>query len=395
MLTWALGQHPNLLPLDESGWLAKFALDLRATYTVGKQGVQLARLGIREPDFYEIFAKAINGTILSQSRYGSEFARDVDERSPLLRYRSPADPKTRWVDASPDYSFRVHDLFELFPQARFIHIVRDVKEVAASLMQLDKAASSLRSIEFAYREWRRFTRACLEAERAFGSNMVLRLRYPDLVSDSERELRRCLAFIDESFSPDCLEPVQHILASSRQVSARVPAEFPESAIIADATELSDEVLAEPEPRYEPDVELQSELAAELVAGRADHPLPMSGPVSQRGRAIGLCHDSWVDGALIASVLPKEQIQKVTIEGSLPALPGEEEATLFLSLDEDSFRETFALGDQISWTVSCSVAPSRPAALRLRSTRTVCQSREGLGEDERDLVLFLKRITFAG
>jgi hypothetical protein len=393
VLTWALGQHPNLLPLEHSGWLAKFAANVHSTYVLRKGGAQLSLIGIRESEFFKTFANSINSLILRHEGYDSQFVKDVDERGPLLRYRSPADPKGRWINSSPEYSFHVYELFQLFPQAHFIYLLRDVREVANALMRLDRAASASRSAEFAYGEWLKTTHACVEAERAFGSRTVLRLRYADLLSDPERALRCCLAFIGESFSPHCLEPIQHFVEASSMVSERTPTEEAESEIVTEAIVLNDELLAQPDPDWDPDRALQVELGAlqewvELAS------LPIEGPMSQRGPATGYSNDRWVDGALTALFFAEEDVEKLTIEGDLPVATEGEQTTLFLTLNEDVFRETFPLGQSISWTVPCNVRHGEHADLRLRSSRIVSPSKEAIGLDERDLVLCLYRLIFS-
>jgi hypothetical protein len=393
VLTWALGQHPNILPIDEGGgWLAKFATDLRATYVLGKDGAQLPRMGIREEDFYEIFAGSINEVILRHGHYEGEYAQQVDETTPLLRYRSPADPKRRWVEPDPEYSFRVYDLLELFGRARFIHLVRDVRLAADEVIRLDRATKVSRAVEFAYSEWRRFSEASLRAERAFGSKKVLRVFNADLLADPEACLRRCLGFLDEPFSPDCLEPVEYFKETNEVTT--VPGSHYRIAhpSVVEAVKLNEKLFAEPEPEYEPDPELQGELGSRSAVHVGE--LPLDGPVEQQGRAIGYCEDSWVDGALTAAFLAEDDIQAVTLEGELPALGLVGEATLFLTLDGSEFEETFELGEEISWTVPCSIKGQEPAQLRLRTSRVLSPSEEGLGSDPRDLVIHLRRLTFS-
>jgi hypothetical protein len=390
MVKWALGQHPDLLPLDESGWLAKFAGDLRTTFVLGKHGAQLPRMGISESEFFATFAASINELILRHARYDSPYIEDVDVRTPLRRYRSPTDRKTRWIDFSPEYSSRVYQLRDLFPQARFIHVLRDVREVAAVLTGLDKAASGQRSAEYAYGEWHRIMQDCVRAERAFGSDTVLRLRYDDLVSNPESILRRTLAFLGEHFRSACVEPIRY-LAGESSVEPDTAGEESDSPVIAEAIAFSDELFSEANPEWEPNLDLQVELgaaSAELVS------LPVDGPMSQRGPATGFSDDRWVDGALTALFYAEDDIELLIIEGGLPDLPNGEDATLFLTINEKEFRETFPLGREISWAVPCKLRRQEHADLRLRSSRTVCPSKEGIGTDERDLLLCLYRLTFS-
>ena len=43
--------------------------------------------------------------------------------------------KGRWIDGTPEYSLCIYGLLELFPEARFIHIVRDVGAVVRSMVR--------------------------------------------------------------------------------------------------------------------------------------------------------------------------------------------------------------------------------------------------------------------
>ncbi len=43
--------------------------------------------------------------------------------------RADSDPKSRWVDGTPEYSMGIPALRKLFPDARFIHLLRKVDDV--------------------------------------------------------------------------------------------------------------------------------------------------------------------------------------------------------------------------------------------------------------------------
>ena len=94
--------------------------------------------------------------------------------------------------------------------------------VVRSLMHFcDSAGHQLvKTEEEAYQYWLRTTRACVAAGRAFGSDVVRRVRYRDLVEAPEEALRSCLEFVSESYSADCLTPLREKINSSN-----VPAEF--------------------------------------------------------------------------------------------------------------------------------------------------------------------------
>ena len=99
----------------------------------------------------------------------------------------------------------------MFPHAKFIHVIRDVDAVVAALTDPAREAiyrSHARRLteQAAYEHWLESVRAGVEAEEAFGSDTVSRVRRDDLVADPEGTIRRCLSFVGEPFSPACLRP---------------------------------------------------------------------------------------------------------------------------------------------------------------------------------------------
>jgi hypothetical protein len=403
ILTWALGQHPNILPLEETVWFGKVAADLESTYFLGgkRELSQLRGMGISLAAFYEAFGNAIDDLILRHGRPGSEYAQQVETDTPFVRRRSPDDPKTRWVDGTPEYSFYAYDLLQLFPEARFIHLLRDVQSVVRSLTHFDKAGAVAFTEGSAYEKWLRSVRAAWTAERAFGSDTVLRIRHRDLVAMPEATIRRCLDFVGEAFSEHCLEPLEYKINSSSPppVAAedgRAPAtaggELPARA--REAVELSDRLLDEAEPSYEPTESAQKELESRSATRRGAYTLPTVGPVRQEGRASGFCSDLWIDGGLEATFWPRERIREVTLEGALPEATNVDEITLFLTINGHQASAAFPTGQEFSWSVPHVIEPYDRTEVTLTSSVTWCPKRAGISPDSRDLVILLKRILFS-
>lgn len=130
--------------------------------------------------------------------------------------RGANEPKQRWVDGTPESSFYIAGLRHLFPQARFVHILRDPREVAASMLAFrqDNGQPLVDSAARAFDYWLRTTRACDLARRALGSRVVHRLHYADLVIAPEQTLRGVLDFLDEPWAGACLEPLAQRINSS-------------------------------------------------------------------------------------------------------------------------------------------------------------------------------------
>src|SRR5437773_2984018 len=71
ILTWCLGQHPNILVQPESNWIGPFAVNLAIGHEIGSargEHSQLSALDIRRDDFMANFGKSINDLILSHRR---------------------------------------------------------------------------------------------------------------------------------------------------------------------------------------------------------------------------------------------------------------------------------------------------------------------------------------
>ncbi len=259
VLSWCLGQHPNILVQQESSWIGPFAVNLAIGHEIGSargEHSQLSALDIRRDDFMAHFGESINDLILSHRR---QF--EMNLRSTALRdssqvhegfqiARSQSDSKSRWVDGTPEYSLYICGLRKLFPGALFIHIVRDVDSVVRSLLNFDRLGegSLVANEQQAYEYWLRTVTACLEAERAYGRQIVHRLQYSDLINNPESALRSVLKFLGEPYVPACLEPLQ-LRINSSNVPASFHASDPQTdpSLVEQAMRLSTEVEKTPQP----------------------------------------------------------------------------------------------------------------------------------------------------
>ncbi|MFL5798497.1 MAG: sulfotransferase family protein [Actinomycetota bacterium] len=118
----------------------------------------------------------------------------VDAIRLLYRTYAEVHDKPRYGDKTPGYVTRMGLLAGLFPEARFVHIVRDVRSVALSLVEMPEEWGTRTVPEGAARWRHRVGRGHAEG-LALGPERYLEVRYEDLVTDSERELRRVLEFL--------------------------------------------------------------------------------------------------------------------------------------------------------------------------------------------------------
>ncbi|MGE5207956.1 MAG: sulfotransferase, partial [Alphaproteobacteria bacterium] len=296
ILTWCLGQHPNLFPVPESNWMGSFAVNVAISYQVGAaRGIfsMLSAMGISHDEFAAQIGRSINSLILKhrsdldrtrlitavqrqlkeEGLYFGEVSGELDAATSAairqygiadqpngllcsqlidsLRIAAPnSEYKTRWVDQTPEYSFHICALRKLFPDALFIHIARDATSVVRSMLNFHRVAGThlVANEEEAYKYWLRAVRACLTAEEAYGPRVVYRLRYSALVENPESALRSLLHFLGEPYSAECLEPL-----AQRINSSNVPADFnaddpgTNPAVVEEATRLSRHVEGTAQP----------------------------------------------------------------------------------------------------------------------------------------------------
>jgi hypothetical protein len=104
--------------------------------------------------------------------------------------------KTRWGDKTPVYCRSMPAIERLLPEAHFIHLIRDGRDVALSLRPLWFApGQDMRTLAAYWRD-------DVEAARRDGAGCrrYLELRYEELVLDPEEVLRRICAFLDLPFA---------------------------------------------------------------------------------------------------------------------------------------------------------------------------------------------------
>ncbi len=104
--------------------------------------------------------------------------------------------KTIWGDKDPLYAGEVDVLYRLFPQARFVFLVRDGRDVASSILQ--RWWGPLDFIN-CIRYWERLVILGHKMLSMLPSDSVHYLRYEDLVSDPEGEIRSLCHFLGISY----------------------------------------------------------------------------------------------------------------------------------------------------------------------------------------------------
>ena len=190
---WTEFLLPKRRPMDNmaAGWRRP----QEDEFALGNLGVPTPYLSMMFPRRGPVFGDYLTLESLSEEqrrRWRQEFRRFV-QRIQLRDSR-------RVVVKSPGHTARVATLLDLFPDAKFIHLVRDPQALYSSTVSLWKSLNEVQGMQTAGRqEWvdeyvfESFERMyqAFEADRPkLATDQLIELRYEDLAASPEHELER-------------------------------------------------------------------------------------------------------------------------------------------------------------------------------------------------------------
>jgi hypothetical protein len=110
--------------------------------------------------------------------------------------------KTSWGDKTPRYVEHIPFLAKLWPDARFIHLVRDGRNVALSYSHVDFGP---KNVARAAALWGRRVSAGIRDGRALDGGRYIEIRNEDLAADPEGEIKDVCDFLGVRFDPVMLD----------------------------------------------------------------------------------------------------------------------------------------------------------------------------------------------
>ena len=170
-------------PADAPGW-ADFQIDA---------GLFLAALGTLEP------FTVTEGVRLFYRMYASRFG------------------KPRWGDKTPLYCLHLPSIEAILPEAHFLHIIRDGRDVALSQRPLWFAPG--RDIETLAAHWRQCVTTC--RNDAVRCSHYMEVRYKQLVEDPPGVLGKICRFLDLDFDDRMLRYYEFSPERLREHQARI------------------------------------------------------------------------------------------------------------------------------------------------------------------------------
>jgi hypothetical protein len=97
-----------------------------------------------------------------------------------------------WVDDTPTNVFAIADIISVYPSVKFIHLIRNGREVAESFERLGWASGSFdRALAF----WVSRVRAARSARFMVPEGNYLEIHFDDLISNPEETIQHTAAFL--------------------------------------------------------------------------------------------------------------------------------------------------------------------------------------------------------
>ena len=200
MLGAMIGAHPQCLCVPES----QFKEDLIQSFDrpiAQVSPLEVLRF-IEATRRFQIWELPLDLSRLSDSDFADSYRSVIDW---LVREYGRVQGKVHfkfWVDHTPSNIRFGHTLVEHFPEAKLIHIVRDGRAVASSLLPLDWGPNTIDKAAYA---WMQGMSIGLAAEKFWESDRMIRVRYEDLVRDPDSTLENICKFLKIDYRPEMAE----------------------------------------------------------------------------------------------------------------------------------------------------------------------------------------------
>jgi hypothetical protein len=200
LLRVMLDRNPALAVPDESYFVPQLARRHRGTVDPASFVDDLRRLptlvewGLSP----EVIARRLRAGMTTGEAISAVFAAYAAERG-----------KPRWGDKTPLYMQHLPLLERLFPEARFVHLVRDGRDAALSFLSVPAGIMTAgwghpRDAAGFASQWVTDVRAARDLAARVGRGRYLELRYEALVADPPTEVHRVCVFAGLDYDDEML-----------------------------------------------------------------------------------------------------------------------------------------------------------------------------------------------
>jgi hypothetical protein len=176
--------------------------------------------------------------------------------------------KPRWGDKSPPYTYKAPRVQAALPEAHFIHIIRDGRDVALSLAEVSWGPDDITE---AAKKWVKELRKARKRAKQLARGTYVEVRYEDLVTDPGPVLRRIVDHVDLPWSDQMLDYPKYAQERMRGEMERTLRPLGGGTITAEERTRQHQLLFEPPSpgragRWRTEMSQENRRAFEAVAG---------------------------------------------------------------------------------------------------------------------------------
>lgn len=229
-LSWAIGQHPNIQVMQEASWIATIATGGHLSHGYGSirgHHSHLSNVRLELSPFMRRLGEFVHAVVNDcfeercQRRYGPyretgtlEAPGSQASTDGFQLRHSVYDPKRRWTDATPFNTYFTWALAQMFPEARFVHVLRAPADQAASLPDFDRFEQDPAGLESELRSWASHTESAWMTERWLGAGRTFRVDHARLGGEPAVLVADLLGFLGEPWFDACTAPLRTLPEAS-------------------------------------------------------------------------------------------------------------------------------------------------------------------------------------
>lgn len=191
--------HPELAIPDETHFVTMLAKH-RWLYEPQGGEFRTDRL-LRDLNKYAQFRKMLPSATAAAALKDPAPVDYPDAIRRLYAAYAASEGKTRYGDKTPRYCLEVPALATLFPEARFVHVIRDGRDVALSVKEVSFGPDHLGGAAL---YWRNRALATRRFGEILDPNRFFEYRHEELLDDTEAVVRKLCEFLALRFEPSML-----------------------------------------------------------------------------------------------------------------------------------------------------------------------------------------------
>lgn len=218
--------HPEIAITRETHWIPEFFKRRTGITSDGLVEPELLAALVEHPRFQTLGVEQRELQELLARKGPVSYAAFV---SALFDLYGAKQGKRHVGDKTPGYSREIGILHELWPQARFVHLIRDGRDVCLSATSWKRKTEQLRRrfrtwgedpVTTAALWWRWHVEPGREEGRELGSDRYYEMRYETLVEQPDLECRSFCEFLGLAFDEGMLRFHQGRVKSDSRLSAK-------------------------------------------------------------------------------------------------------------------------------------------------------------------------------